>query len=85
MTEPPAVVTETGPLTAPDGTSTEIFLALSLMMGAVTPSVKVTPVALEKLAPSIVTLVPIDPEAGANLVMLARSRKPTPYWYRPAR
>lgn len=70
MAEPPAVVTETGPLTAPDGTSTVIFLALSLIMRAVTPLVKVTPLALDKLVPSIVTLVPIGPEAGANLVIL---------------
>jgi hypothetical protein len=55
-----------GPVVAPVGTETTIVLSLQLLALAVMPLnvIELLPCVAPKLAPEIVTEVPIDPEVG---------------------
>ena len=66
---PAAVVTVTGPLTAPQGTVAVICVALATEKNAGAPA-KVTALAPVKPLPVRVTLVPTAPEAGVKLASL---------------
>ena len=65
---PTAVVTLMGPVVAPAGTLVEMVVAVLVTMRAGTP-LKVTAVALPRLVPVMVTVVPTSPEVGVKLVM----------------
>jgi hypothetical protein len=68
----PPTVTTTGPVVAPDGTGATIDVALQLVGVAAVP-LKVTlfvPWVVPKLAPVIVTEVPVDPLLGAMLLIV---------------
>jgi hypothetical protein len=69
---PPAVVTTTLPVPAPDGTGTTILVALQLAGVAVVPlKFTVLPPWVEpKLLPAMVTDVPMVPEVGDRVLML---------------
>jgi len=65
---PTAVVTLRGPVVAPAGTLALIDVAVLVTMVAGTP-LKVTAVALPRLVPVMVTLLPAAPEVGVKLVI----------------
>jgi len=65
---PTAVVTLRGPVVAPAGTVTLIDVAVLVTMVAGTP-LNVTAVALPRLTPVMVTLLPTAPEVGVKLVI----------------
>jgi hypothetical protein len=71
LTRPPTVTT-TGPLVAPLGTGTVIFVALQAV-GVATVPLNVTvlvPGVVPKFVPAIVTVVPTGPDVGFTVVML---------------
>src|SRR5437879_11659594 len=68
---PPDVVTLMGPVVAPAGTVACITVAEFTVKLALTPLNR-TAVAVVKLVPLMVTLVPTDPLVGAKLVIVGR-------------
>ncbi|OUJ69206.1 hypothetical protein BXP70_26730 [Hymenobacter crusticola] len=68
MLVPPPVVTVTGPVVAPVGTVAVRVAALTTLNVAATPLKKRTAVALLRLVPVRVTLVPTGPLLGLMLV-----------------
>jgi hypothetical protein len=62
--EPPAVVTEIGPVVTPVGAVAVIEVALSTVYDAAATPLKLTAVAPVKSVPEIVTIVPARPEEG---------------------
>jgi len=62
--EPPAVVTEIGPVVTPVGAVAVIEVTLSTVYDAAATPLKLTAVAPVKSVPEIVTIVPARPEEG---------------------
>ena len=69
VAEPLAVCTVIGPVVAPAGTFTTIWVAVSELTFALTP-LKVTEVALRSPVPVMVTFAPGAPELGLNFVIV---------------
>jgi hypothetical protein len=77
LTEPPAVVTTTGPVVVPAPTvTTSCVLVLVTMLAAV--PFMVTEEALSKSVPVIVTVVPTGPAAGVKLLAVGGSTDKPP-------
>src|SRR5258708_3667374 len=72
---PPGVVTETGPVTAPEGTSASTFVSdITWKLVAATPP-NFTCVLPVKLFPLITTDVPTGPLVGLNALMEGATKK----------
>jgi hypothetical protein len=67
---PPPVVTEIGPVVAPDGTCAVIFLPVLITKVGSGVALKVTAVVVPKAVPRMITRVPTFPELGLNPVMV---------------
>jgi len=80
----PAAVTTTGPVVAPEGTVTEMLVAVQLLMFVAAAPLKVTVPDAPKVVPAIVTAVPTGPEVGERLAICGVTVNVTPLLARPA-
>jgi hypothetical protein len=82
----PSALTTTGPLVAALGTGTKILVFVQPVGDAVVPLNVTVPGVVPKFAPVIATVVPMDPDVGATLVMVGNEPilNVTPLLARPA-